>query len=62
VAAVQHTFTHKQYTEQQNEKEYTEQNYFQVRRPLCVLYDEYKWYKIIKLYSHTQLSIYYYKY
>jgi len=26
VAAVQYTFTHKQYTEQHNETEYTEQN------------------------------------
>jgi hypothetical protein len=26
VAAVQYTFTHKQYTEQQNETEYTERN------------------------------------
>jgi hypothetical protein len=26
VAVIQHTFTHKQYTEQQNETEYPEQN------------------------------------
>jgi hypothetical protein len=32
--------------------------HFQVRHPRCVLYDQYMGYKIIKLYSHTQLSIY----
>ena len=34
-------------------------NCFQVRHLPCVLYDQYMWYKIIKLYSHTQLSVYY---
>jgi len=31
--------------------------FFQVKHPLCVLYDQYMWYKITKLCSHTQLSI-----
>ena len=30
-------------------------DFFQVTHPRCVLYDEYMWYRIIKLYIHTQL-------
>jgi hypothetical protein len=34
VAAAQHTFTHKQYTEQNNETEYTERTYITTRNPI----------------------------
>jgi len=30
---------------------------FQVRRPCCVLYDQYMCYKIIKFYGHKQLLV-----
>jgi hypothetical protein len=35
VAAVQYTFTHKQYTEQQNETEYTERNLHNYKNTLA---------------------------